>query len=174
LQANGNIENIIKLYASNNYSYTDDINLFRKGIKSNFHIEKIFLNKNLYSFNENIELSITTKSNENADNFFFGISVWSREGVCVGSTMTNNFFSMNAGIPTTSKFTFTNLNLAPGEYHFTIALAKGGVYDIVDSIIGYPIIEITNINLNNTLHDLWSPSWGNVVLSYSNYQISRI
>jgi hypothetical protein len=81
---------------------------------------------------------------------------------------------MNAGIPTTSKFTFTNLNLAPGEYHFTIALAKGGVYDIVDSIIGYPIIEITNINLNNTLHDLWSPSWGNVVLSYSNYQISRI
>jgi lipopolysaccharide transport system ATP-binding protein len=172
----GKAENIITSYMSdlfqNNQNDLSNIRLQGYGKKTKFiDIQLLTENSQNICFGEQIKYSLTIHSKESVNALSIGSSIFNTEGVCVGSLITKENFSISENQTVTLNLTVPNFNLAPGSYYAGFSVGRGSLGSTnrldLDIVIGQPTFQIVSLSKNNGGIAQWVTSWGNIVIQDS-------
>jgi lipopolysaccharide transport system ATP-binding protein len=122
-------------------------------------------------FGEQIKYSLTLHSEESIDALSIGSSIFNTEGICVGTLITEEYFSVDANQTITLNLTVPNFNLAPGSYYAGFSIGKGRLGSTnrldLDIVIGQPTFQVITLSKSDGGIAQWGSSWGNIVIKDS-------
>ena len=164
----GTVDRITASYMNDMFqNKIEDLEQLRlPGLGSNIYFSDIRLitgkNSNL-SFGEPIVYSLTIKAEATADDLIIGTSIFNRADVCIGSLLTQESFSINAGEKITLELKISNTNLVPGFYYGSFGLNQKGGGMTFDAIVGKPAFQVLPApELAKEQLSRWQSSWGNI------------
>lgn len=118
-------------------------------------------------FAQPVEFLLTIESDIDLDELNIGASVFSTDGICIGSMITREKFNVRTGQLSVLRLSVSDLTLAPGSYYAGFSIGYGGAAwgrRDFDAIIGKPAFQVLPISDDESdpvAH--WSSSWGKVV-----------
>jgi lipopolysaccharide transport system ATP-binding protein len=116
---------------------------------------------------EPLEFSLTIESEEDFESLTIGSSIFNILGICVGSLITHDEFSVRAGKLLRLRLTVSNLNLAPGSYNAGFSIGRGrdlGRTDF-DRVVGMPSFEVLATSADTGQTTSWYLGWGGVMFN---------
>ncbi len=119
-------------------------------------------------FGHPITYSLGVRSKITAREVSIGHSVFdAASGSCVGTLITDESFSMNAGEELTLTLVVPDLHLAPGRYYAGFSIGKGGKgsnRQDIDIVIGQPSFQVLPLSDGDKIISHWQRAWGNIVI----------
>jgi lipopolysaccharide transport system ATP-binding protein len=118
-------------------------------------------------FAQPVEFLLTVSSDIDLDELSIGASVFSTDGICIGSMITKEKFKVSAGQEIDLRLSVSDLMLAPGSYYAGFSIGYGGDgwgRRDFDAIVGKPAFQVLPISDDESdpvAH--WNSSWGKVV-----------
>jgi homopolymeric O-antigen transport system ATP-binding protein len=128
--------------------------------------------QNLVSFGEPIVYSLCVGSKVSAKDLSIGHSIFNSAGSCVGTLITDESVSIDAGGEVNLTLVVPNLHLAPGRYYAGFSIGRGGrgsPRQDLDIVIGQPWFEVIGFGEDITSH--WHQNWGNIVIKGAQLEI---
>ncbi len=169
----GGTAEIVTNYLSELFSdNTDDLERLRLpglGKEAKFKVIRLLSDDGVnVMFGHSLEFGLTVWSNHDFKNLSIGSSIFNAAGVCIGTLITDQEFSIHANQEILLRLIISGLNLAPGAYHAGVSIGRGGKnsqrYDL-DAVIGKPAFQVLPISDSETVVSHWSSGWGSVVLN---------
>jgi lipopolysaccharide transport system ATP-binding protein len=164
----GEVDKIANIYLSELFNNAvDDISQLRlPGMGKEIFFSDIQLvsdNGANLIFGEDLNFSLTIKSNINMNSLAFGVSLYNNNGNCVGTLLTENTFSIKADKELSISLKILNTNLAPGNYYASFGLAQKNSHMLFDAIVGKPNFQILPVSVDK-LQSIsnWQSAWGNI------------
>jgi len=136
------------------------------GFGNDIHFSDIHLIADEYSnivFGQPITYSLSIQADISADDLTIGSSIFNNAGICVGSLLSDEIFSINSGEEITLQLEISNINLAPGSYYASFGIGQKGTEVTYDAVIGKPAFQILPVG-ENAKEQLvrWQSSWGSI------------
>jgi lipopolysaccharide transport system ATP-binding protein len=121
------------------------------------------------TFGESLDFILKVFGYSSLDGVSIGSSIFDgSSGICVGSLLTNETFSIKRGEEITLHLTI-RLNLAPGTYYAGFSVGYGGrngVRQDLEIVVGAPLFQvIPNVIPNGDLMVAnWNRNWGSIII----------
>ncbi len=119
---------------------------------------------------ESIQVTIEVKTQEQAENLFFGITIVNQKGETIGSCLFPDRFSLEANEKGRFLLVVATENLTPGSYSLNVGLARGGQQEILDVILGCPTFEVVTTSEGGEGLAVWDSSWGNISFKKNHFE----
>ncbi|MEI6752091.1 MAG: ABC transporter ATP-binding protein [Paludibacter sp.] len=181
----GDVNEIIDLYSEKFVSFNakkqitiDDSFRYLKYNRSIEFLEVILntdQNNNAFATNEDINLKLVIKGNENVTNFRFAVGVFNIRETCIGVYFSDQVFSIGKNEIKTINFTLKDTQLAKGQYYLDFSIGKGnevsGIkdFDLIQKTIFFEV-AFKDIRKEEMI-SVWMETWGNI--NFGNVQINN-
>jgi len=158
----GDIDSVADKYAS---YFNERLARFVPNSHKPIFFNDLTLNKKSIIFNDDIIIKCEIVSNAAHDFYIIGITLADVSGNKVASTLLTNKYPLKRGtnhidikIPT--------LNMVPGDYKFTIAIALDEALNNEDVVWDYPGFSIlSDMGEHHSIFSKWHHSWGATLLA---------
>ncbi|WNZ27294.1 ABC transporter ATP-binding protein [Leptolyngbya sp. NK1-12] len=167
----GSADQVIKKYFSDTLqNQTEDLNELRLpgyGKQVKFVDIRLESKETNLEFGQPIRYELTVESDHNIDGLSIGSSIFSTNGNCIGSLITEEF-SIRASQRLVLQLIIPNSNLAPGAYYsgFSVGFGhKKGYRQDLDIVIGRPCFEIRPTPNAQFQIANWHSNWGSIVFN---------
>jgi lipopolysaccharide transport system ATP-binding protein len=158
----GDIDSVADKYAS---YFNERLTRFVPNSHKPIFFNDLTLNKKSIIFNDDIIIKCEIVSNAAHDFYIIGITLADVSGNKVASTLLTNKYPLKRGtnhidikIPT--------LNMVPGDYKFTIAIALDEALNNEDVVWDYPGFSIlSDMGEHHSIFSKWHHSWGATLLA---------
>jgi lipopolysaccharide transport system ATP-binding protein len=179
LQASGLSKKITREYLGDSVAVgKNSLDLLRDpGYGSELRFRKIDLvtgDGKIVEFEEDLVFSLVISSSRDINGLSIGASVFSFDGLCIGTLITRDEFSIAKGNTISITLKIGDLSLAPGSYHMGFSVGHGGLTSArkdFDVLIGLPAFRIVPTTEEGSPIFGWNSSWGNLVFRKTSISI---
>jgi lipopolysaccharide transport system ATP-binding protein len=123
-------------------------------------------NAPVFLFGEDFSFCATVRASENLSMFRFSMTIFSAEGLPIGSCFGEDNLSLSQGEMREFAITLKRPFLAPGEYYCGIAVGKGNYktgYSDFDIVLNTLAFEVRSEEGDSGTFGTWIRSWGPIV-----------
>lgn len=162
LVTQGSIETVCEEYATDLYGKADG---FHSSNHKKIYFEKVSLRKSFLAFNEPLELNCDIYSENPIYQYIIGITIKDTYENKVGSTLLKSECGLIEGI-NSLQIKLPLINVVPGNYKITIAIALDERLNNEDVVWDYPSFMIIAAEPpQHFMFPKWHPSWGGILLN---------
>lgn len=121
----------------------------------------------VFPFGSSVSFKAAVKSNSYSGNYRASLTIFTATGIPVGSSFSDEIFSIATNQEEIIDITIPPVRLSPGQYYISIALGRGSHetghidFDIVASALDF---EVEAPPLEGGGAASWAAGWGNIVL----------
>ncbi|MFO7698183.1 MAG: polysaccharide ABC transporter ATP-binding protein [Anaerolineae bacterium] len=126
---------------------------------------------------EPLPFGLTLCSRANLKDCSVGVTIYNGMGTCIGAHITPAHFECRDGEMLSLKLTIGGLTLAPGRYYGGFSIGYGDALSVrsdVDQVVGAPVFEVVPASDSHGSIVNWSPSWGSIVITDSELEVTSL